>query len=200
MQVLSIGRDKSNHIVLNDAMVSRKHAELTIQNNGTASIKDLGSSNGLFVNGSRVSEAILRPGDVVKCGPIFLNWSQYLPTISQSYEQREEQRPQYQHQAQVQPVSTNTPNANPQNVSQTIVISNQSKKSTGVAFILAFLFGPLGLLYASILGGFIMFFITLISWFVLPLIGAIFCWVGCIIWAIVAVNQHNQKAPQIQHV
>ncbi len=84
MQVLTIGREKSNNIVLNDTMVSRTHAELTIHNDGRTTIKDLSSSNGVFVNGKKVTAAELKQGDVVKCGSVFLNWTYYLPGANRS--------------------------------------------------------------------------------------------------------------------
>jgi len=79
MQAFTIGRDPNNQIVLNDKLVSRQHAQLTFLDSGQVMIKDLGSSNGTFVNGNRISEMYLNPGDIVKCGAIFLNWSQYGP-------------------------------------------------------------------------------------------------------------------------
>jgi hypothetical protein len=78
MQTLSIGRDASNNVVLNDKMVSRHHAQLIIMDNGQVMIKDLGSSNGSYLNGNRITETYLKQGDVVKCGGTFVNWSQYV--------------------------------------------------------------------------------------------------------------------------
>jgi Zn-dependent protease with chaperone function len=75
MRTISIGRDVSNNIVLNDITVSRKHAQLMITEDGRVLIKDLGSSNGTFINGSKISEQFLNTGDVVKCGSAFLNWA-----------------------------------------------------------------------------------------------------------------------------
>ena len=72
MQTFIIGRDASNHIVLNDKLVSRQHAKLTVSDIGQVAIKDLGSSNGTFVNGNRITESILKTGDIVKCGSVFL--------------------------------------------------------------------------------------------------------------------------------
>jgi hypothetical protein len=72
----------------------------------------------------------------------------------------------------------------------TTVIVKQ--KSVGLAFLLAFLFGPLGLLYASIIGGVVMFFAGLLFFFILPLIGPILCWIVCIVWAIVASQNGNK--------
>lgn len=77
MQTFIIGRDAGNQIVLNDKLVSRRHAQLTFLDSGQVMIKDLGSSNGTFVNGKRITECYLNVGDIVKCGSVFLNWAQY---------------------------------------------------------------------------------------------------------------------------
>jgi hypothetical protein len=79
-----------------------------------------------------------------------------------------------------------------QNVNQpTRVVVVGKSKSVGAAFVLAFFFGPLGLLYASIAGGIIMFIATLILFFLLPVVGAIITWIGCVIWAVIAANEAN---------
>jgi pSer/pThr/pTyr-binding forkhead associated (FHA) protein len=65
---LVIGRDASSGVAINDAEVSRKHARLTFQG-GKYVIEDLGSTNGTFVNGQRVtSSVVLKSGDVVGLG------------------------------------------------------------------------------------------------------------------------------------
>jgi hypothetical protein len=79
MKTYTIGRVPGNQIVLNDTFVSRQHAQLVITDDGRAIIKDLGSTNGSYVNGNKISECVLKPGDIVKIGSAFLNWSQYLP-------------------------------------------------------------------------------------------------------------------------
>ncbi|HET8730811.1 MAG TPA: FHA domain-containing protein [Moraxellaceae bacterium] len=60
-----IGRDAGCDIVISGAHVSRRHAELTMRG-GKLWVKDLGSSNGTFVNGKRTEEVQLRNGDEVK--------------------------------------------------------------------------------------------------------------------------------------
>lgn len=63
-----IGRDASNVIAINDAEVSRKHAKLSLQNSAYV-IQDLGSTNGTFINGQRISTPQeLKPGDTVTLG------------------------------------------------------------------------------------------------------------------------------------
>ena len=65
---LIIGRDAVNAVAINDAEVSRKHARLTFQG-GKYVLEDLGSTNGTFVNGQRLTSAtVLKPGDVVSLG------------------------------------------------------------------------------------------------------------------------------------
>jgi pSer/pThr/pTyr-binding forkhead associated (FHA) protein len=65
---LSIGRDSTNEIVINDAEVSRRHARLTFQG-GKYVLEDLGSTNGTFVNGQRLAgPRVLKAGEVVSFG------------------------------------------------------------------------------------------------------------------------------------
>lgn len=65
---LSIGRDSSNEITVNDAEVSRRHARLTFQG-GKYVLEDMGSTNGTFVNGQRLTgPRVLKSGEVVSLG------------------------------------------------------------------------------------------------------------------------------------
>ena len=62
----AIGRAQENDIVISDALVSRHHAQITLDG-GTCRITDLGSGNGTFLNGERINGSrCLRPGDVVR--------------------------------------------------------------------------------------------------------------------------------------
>jgi hypothetical protein len=66
--VMTIGRDMNNDVVINDAEVSRNHGRLTSQSGGYL-IEDLASTNGTFVNGQRlIGPKLLNPGDVVGLG------------------------------------------------------------------------------------------------------------------------------------
>jgi hypothetical protein len=65
---LTIGRDATNGVAINDAEVSRKHARLMFQG-GKYVLEDLGSTNGTFVNGQRLAgPVVLKSGDVVSLG------------------------------------------------------------------------------------------------------------------------------------
>jgi pSer/pThr/pTyr-binding forkhead associated (FHA) protein len=65
---LSIGRDSSNEIAVNDAEVSRRHARLSFQG-GKYVLEDMGSTNGTFVNGQRLTgPRVLKSGEVISLG------------------------------------------------------------------------------------------------------------------------------------
>jgi diguanylate cyclase (GGDEF)-like protein len=66
-----IGRTPDNALVLDDGSVSRRHASLSHGADGWT-LRDLGSTNGSFVNGVKVREALLRDGDRVRVGGVIL--------------------------------------------------------------------------------------------------------------------------------
>ncbi len=69
---LSVGRQSSNQIVVSDEQVSRRHAEIQLEPDGVV-VTDLNSSNGTFVNGTRISSVIiLKPGDTLQVGTTVL--------------------------------------------------------------------------------------------------------------------------------
>lgn len=80
-----------------------------------------------------------------------------------------------------------------QNKNTTNVVILKTEKSMAVAVILAFLFGPLGLLYASVKGGLIMMLVSAVVLFFTLGIGLLITVPACIIWAIVAVNNYNRS-------
>jgi hypothetical protein len=69
--VAVLGRDPGCDIVLNDSKCSRRHAVVEDGPKGLV-VRDSGSANGVFVNGRRVDEAPLRPGDVLRLGEVQL--------------------------------------------------------------------------------------------------------------------------------
>ena len=67
-QAVAIGSHPSNDVVLDDTMVSRRHATIT-RKLGRFELADLGSTNGTLVNGGRVRKPIaLKRGDEIKFG------------------------------------------------------------------------------------------------------------------------------------
>jgi hypothetical protein len=66
--IITLGRDITNDIVINDPEVSRHHMRMT-RAVGGFTIEDLGSTNGTFINGQRLTGARpLRPGDMIGLG------------------------------------------------------------------------------------------------------------------------------------
>jgi pSer/pThr/pTyr-binding forkhead associated (FHA) protein len=76
---ISLGRATTNDIVLDDARVSRRHAQLDCGPQGV-SLVDLGSSNGTRVNGIRIDRATLVPGDTISLGSQQLRYRVEDPT------------------------------------------------------------------------------------------------------------------------
>ena len=67
-KTIRIGRTPDNDLVVPDLNFSRHHAELRKSPAGNYEIIDLGSHNGIFVNGKRVSHATLTDQDIVTIG------------------------------------------------------------------------------------------------------------------------------------
>lgn len=67
-RVTLIGRDPAGDLVIKDDGISRVHAEVKRLDGDRLHIKDLDSTNGVFVDGNRVQEAILNEGDKVLLG------------------------------------------------------------------------------------------------------------------------------------
>jgi len=67
-RTLRIGRAPDNDVVVSDLIVSRYHAELRDVGGGRHEIVDLGGHNGTFVNGRRVTSAVLQESDIVGIG------------------------------------------------------------------------------------------------------------------------------------
>ncbi len=66
-----LGRDPHCEVSLSDHSVSRHHAELRVEE-GKFHLIDLASSNGTFVNGERIDEAVVRPGDQIRVGAVIM--------------------------------------------------------------------------------------------------------------------------------
>jgi pSer/pThr/pTyr-binding forkhead associated (FHA) protein len=69
LPVIKIGRKKDNDIVINNEFVSRYHAQIQ-SIDGEYFIMDLKSTVGTSVNGERVQQICLKPGDVISLGGV----------------------------------------------------------------------------------------------------------------------------------
>ncbi len=67
----TLGRDADCDLRIPIDSCSRKHCQFTLQDNSLR-IKDLGSSNGTFVNNQRINETRLNDGDKLTIGPVVL--------------------------------------------------------------------------------------------------------------------------------
>lgn len=99
--VINIGRRPDNNLVIEDARVSRLHAQLRVIR-GQFVIFDLGSTGGTCVNNNRISQAPLFPGDVISLAgvplifgqdPIPPSETQRLPDAGETDSKSEEDKP-----------------------------------------------------------------------------------------------------------
>ncbi|MFH1749117.1 MAG: hypothetical protein ABIG44_18960 [Planctomycetota bacterium] len=72
----------------------------------------------------------------------------------------------------------------------TVVVST---KSPGIAILLTILFGPIGMLYSTILGAIVMFLVSLVVGILTLGLGLLFTWPICILWAALAASGYNRK-------
>jgi len=66
-EVTTIGSVAGNTVVLADPAVSRKHAGIR-RVDSNYELADLGSTNGVYVNGHKVPKKTLEPGDIIRVG------------------------------------------------------------------------------------------------------------------------------------
>ena len=64
-----VGRDPTCDITHDHSLLSRRHAEF-VSAGELVVVRDLGSRNGVFVNGTKTAEHTLSPGDIVQIGPL----------------------------------------------------------------------------------------------------------------------------------
>ncbi len=63
----TVGRNPTNDLRIRDATVSSFHCEIVVDHDAVV-VRDLGSSNGTFVDGQRVQEGMLAPGATLRLG------------------------------------------------------------------------------------------------------------------------------------
>lgn len=67
----TIGRVEDNTFQIAEASVSSHHCEILLRGSDVV-VKDLNSTNGTFINGEKVSETVLKPGQTLRLGQIEL--------------------------------------------------------------------------------------------------------------------------------
>ena len=67
----TVGRVEDNTLQLADASVSSHHAEILLRGADIV-VKDLGSTNGTFINNDRITETVLKPGQTLRFGQVEL--------------------------------------------------------------------------------------------------------------------------------
>lgn len=73
------------------------------------------------------------------------------------------------------------------------VIVVQSLKSMGLGLVLTFFFGPLGMLYSTVVGSLIMMVITGLVFLLTFGLGVLVTWPICMVWTYIAIKKHNQR-------
>ena len=105
----TIGRDEDNSIGLDHPKVSRHHAVVHAQDNMWV-IKDLGSTNGIKVNGKKVKHAVLRQGDKVEIGP----FEMVFETVAKNAEWKPPHGKDFSYEAVRRTISEEMPPGGPQ--------------------------------------------------------------------------------------
>jgi pSer/pThr/pTyr-binding forkhead associated (FHA) protein len=85
----SMGRSLDSTVVLSDRWVSRNHAEIQLLDNGSYYLVDLGSGNGSFVNGQRVTMPIrLNHGDLLTIGRTEIEFQFSIPEMTTQLQEK----------------------------------------------------------------------------------------------------------------
>ena len=79
-----IGREKSNNIYINDERASRRHAKITKEPDGSFLLVDMGSRNGMIVNGEKVSRRKLIDKDRIVIGRTTLVYNESASVSAQT--------------------------------------------------------------------------------------------------------------------
>jgi pSer/pThr/pTyr-binding forkhead associated (FHA) protein len=69
-QSRTIGRGRQADINIEDASLSRVHARVTAEPDGLLAVDDMGSTNGILINGREQLSSYLRAGDIVRFGRV----------------------------------------------------------------------------------------------------------------------------------
>lgn len=79
----AVGRVADNAFEIPEASVSSHHAELLLRGNELL-VRDLGSTNGTFINGERVTEGVVKPGQILRLGMVEMRLETGAPAPAKS--------------------------------------------------------------------------------------------------------------------
>jgi len=77
----TIGRVEDNSFQIAEPSVSSHHCEVLLRGKDVV-VRDLNSTNGTFINGEKVTESVLKPGQILRLGQIEMRLDTDVPTAS----------------------------------------------------------------------------------------------------------------------
>ena len=66
----TIGRSPEHEVSINHESISRTHCRLSLGGDGALTVRDLGSTNGTYVDDNKVERSVLKPGAMLQLGAI----------------------------------------------------------------------------------------------------------------------------------
>jgi pSer/pThr/pTyr-binding forkhead associated (FHA) protein len=81
LEKTTVGRVEDNTFQIAEPSVSSHHCEILLKS-GEVMVKDLNSTNGTYINGEKISEAALKPGQILRLGQIEMRLETEAPAPS----------------------------------------------------------------------------------------------------------------------
>lgn len=82
---MTIGRAENVDIYVPEPSVSRFHSRLQLDGEGQLQIKDLNSTNGIFINGRKTTDGLMKEGDTLQVGKVTLMKLDYLNRVEGTF-------------------------------------------------------------------------------------------------------------------
>ena len=82
----TIGRLEDNTFTILEASISSHHCEVLLRGNDVV-VKDLNSTNGTFINGDRITESVLKPGQILRLGQVEIRLETETPPAAKKLDQ-----------------------------------------------------------------------------------------------------------------
>ncbi len=82
-ELTTIGRLEDNSFQVPDPSVSSHHCEVALKGNDLL-VRDLGSTNGSFISNERITEAVLKPSQILRLGQIEIRFEGDAPAAAQA--------------------------------------------------------------------------------------------------------------------